>query len=71
MSHLPQLTFQMDNKTQSAIEELKAFFDTSSNAAAVRSAIALARTIAGTSGGASEVIVRDSTGKDVKIVIAR
>jgi hypothetical protein len=42
---MSQLTFQLDENFERAIEVLKEFFGTKSSAAAVRSALALARTV--------------------------
>jgi hypothetical protein len=68
---MAQLTFQLDSNSASAIEELKEFFGTSSSAAAVRSALALARTLAPTSKDHT-VIVRDQNkDEDIKIILAR
>ncbi len=68
---MAQLTFQLDSNSASAIEELKTFFGTSSNAAAVRSALAFTRAVVPTSKDRT-VIVRDQQKKeDVRIVVAR
>ncbi|MGD9671053.1 MAG: hypothetical protein AB7U75_18745 [Hyphomicrobiaceae bacterium] len=66
---MAQLTFQLDKNTELAIEELKQFFGTKSSAAAVRSAVALARTVVPTSKNRT-VLVRDQNkNEDLKIVV--
>jgi hypothetical protein len=68
---MAQLTFQTDQSTEQAIDELKGFFGTNSSAAAIRSALAMARTVVPTSKNRT-IIVRDQNrNEDVKIIIAR
>jgi hypothetical protein len=67
---MSQLTFQMDRNTELAIEELKEFFGTKSSAAAIRSALALARTVVPTSKDRTVVVRDQNTNEDVKIVVA-
>jgi hypothetical protein len=68
---MSQLTFQLDDNSEKAIEELKTFFGTKSSAAAVRSALALVRTLAPASKDRT-VIVRNQNknNEDLKIVMA-
>ena len=68
---MSQLTFQLDRNSESAIEELKEFFGTSSSAAAIRSALALARTVVPTSKDHTVVVRDQNKGGDVKIIVAR
>lgn len=64
------MTFQLDENSEMAINELKDFFGTKSGAAAIRSALALARAVAPTSKDRT-LVVRDlNSGEDVKIVFA-
>jgi hypothetical protein len=58
--------------SERAIEELKEFFGTKSSAAAVRSALALARAVGSTSTDGRTVIVHDQNkDEDVRIIVAR
>ncbi len=67
---MAQMTFQLDDNSEIAIDELKEFFGTKSGAAAIRSALALARAIVPTSKDRT-LVVRDlNKGEDVKIVVA-
>ena len=66
---MTQMTFQVDGNSEKAIEELKEFFGTKSTAAAIRSALLLARTAASTSKDGT-VIVRDQNrDENVRIVV--
>jgi hypothetical protein len=67
---MPQLTFQLDDSSEAAIEELKEFFGTRSSAAAVRSALALARTIAPASKDRTIIIRDQNKDEDIKILMA-
>jgi hypothetical protein len=63
------MTFQVDGNSEKAIEELKEFFGTKSTAAAIRSALLLARTAASRSKDGT-VIVRDQhNDENVRIVV--
>lgn len=68
---MSQLTVQLDENAESAIEELKKLLGTRSAGAAVRIALALAKHVAPTSKDRT-VIVRDQNhgGADVRIVLA-
>jgi hypothetical protein len=69
---MAQMTFQLDKNSEKAIDELREFFGTKSNAAAIRSALALARTIVPTANNTGTVVLRDQrSGDDVKIIVAR
>ncbi|QLH72596.1 hypothetical protein [Rhodopseudomonas palustris] len=67
---MSQLTFQLDENSEKAIEELKEFFGTKSSAAAVRSALALVRTLAPASKDRTVVIRDQNKDEDLKIVMA-
>lgn len=66
-----QLTFQLDPSTVDAIEELKEFFGTKSSAAAVRSALLLARTVVPTSKDNRVVVRNQNKDEDLTIIVAR
>jgi hypothetical protein len=68
---MAQLTFQLDPSSEQAIKELKEFFGTKSSAAAVRTALTLARTIAPASKQGTVVIRDQNTNQDLKIVMTR
>jgi hypothetical protein len=67
---MAQLTFQLDKNSETAIDELKEFFGTKSSAAAIRSALALARTIVPTSKNHTLVVHDQNKGENVKIIVA-
>jgi hypothetical protein len=66
---MPQLTFQLDPNSAKAIEELKDFFGTKSSAAAVRSALALVRTLAPASKNGTVIVHDQNKDEDLKIVM--
>lgn len=66
---MTQLTFQVDGNSEKAIEELKEFFGTKSTAAAIRSALLLARTAASTSKNGIVTVHDVDKGENVKIVV--
>lgn len=66
---MAQLTFQLDENSEQAIEELKQFFGTRSSAAAVRSALTLARTVVPTSKDRTIVIRDQNRDEDLKILM--
>lgn len=68
---MSQLTFQTDKSTDEAIEELKVFFGTKSGAAAIRSALKLARTVVPTTKGDTIVVRDQNNNEELKIVVAR
>jgi hypothetical protein len=68
---MAQLTFQLDKNSEKAIEELKEFFGTQSSGAAIRSALALARTVVPTSKNHTLVVRDQNKNEDVKIIVAR
>ncbi len=67
---MTQLTFQLDKNSEMAIDELKEFFGTKSSAAAIRSALALARTVVPTTKNRMLVVRDQNRGEDVKIIVA-
>jgi len=67
---MTQLTFQLDVNSEEAIEELKEFFGTKSSAAAVRSALALVRTLAPASKDRTVIVHDQNKDEDIKIVMA-
>ncbi len=68
---MAQLTFQLDQSSAAAIEELKEFFGTNSSAAAVRSALLLARTVVPTSRDHKVVVKDQNNDQELTIVFAR
>jgi hypothetical protein len=67
---MSQLTFQLDQNSEKAIEELKEFFGTRSSAAAVRNALALARAIVPAASSERTIVIRDQTkNEDLKILV--
>jgi hypothetical protein len=66
---MAQLTFQLDENTEKAIEELKEFFGTKSSAAAIRSALALAQVLAPTSKDRKIVVHDQNTKEKLNIVL--
>jgi len=71
---MPQVTFEIDEATEQALEELKGFFNVKTRSAAIRNAIALARVVRPAAKD-QRVVVKDlnsSEGdKDLTIVLAR
>jgi hypothetical protein len=68
-----QVTFEMDDTTEKAIEDLKTFFNVKTRSAAIRRAIALAGAIAPTAKN-HVVVVRDQKSdgnKDLTILVGR
>ena len=73
MAKNTQVTFEIDDSTEAAIDELKAFFNVRTRSAAIRNAIALARVIAPNAKDKT-VVVRDQNSiesKEVTIMVAR
>jgi hypothetical protein len=69
---MSQLTFQLDENSERAIEDLKEFFGTKSSAAAVRSALALARAASSTSSDGRTVVLHDQkSNQNVTVIVAR
>ncbi len=66
---MSQLTFQLDENTERAIEELKVFFGTRSSAAAIRSALAVAQTAVPVSKNRTIVVRDQNTNQDLNIVV--
>lgn len=65
-----QMTFQLDKNSEEALNELKELLGTKSSAAAIRSAIALAKIIVPT-GKKGRIVVRDQNkNEDISIVLA-
>jgi hypothetical protein len=69
-SSMSQLTFQLDENSEKAIEELKDFFGTRSSAAAVRSALALARAVVPASQNRTVIIRDQNRNEDLRILMA-
>jgi hypothetical protein len=67
---MSQLTFQLDENSEKAIEELKDFFGTRSSAAAVRSALALARAVVPASQNRTVIIRDQNRNEDLRILMA-
>jgi hypothetical protein len=67
---MAQLTFQLDDNSEKAIEELKDFFGTKSSAAAVRSALALVRALAPASKDRTVIVHDQNKDEDLKILLA-
>lgn len=68
---MSQLTIQLDENAEVALEELRKFFNTRSKAAALRNALALASAMVPSAGEDRTFVVRDQkTNSDTKIAIA-
>lgn len=67
---MSQATFELDDNTEAAIDQLKTFFKVKSRSQAIRSAIALAGAIAPTSKGNVVVVKDQNDNSDLKIVVA-
>ena len=72
---MAQVTFEIDESTEKALDELKAFFNVKTRSAAIRNAIALARVVKPAAKD-QRVVVRDlnsddKNGKDLTILLAR
>src|SRR5258707_10851220 len=64
-----QMTFQLDDNSEIAIDELKEFFGTKSGAAAIRSALALARAIVPTRKDRTLLVPDQKKREDVRKVV--
>ena len=65
---MAQVTFEIDEATERALEELKTFFNVKTRSAAIRSAIALARVVRPASKD-QRVVVRDLNQGDKELTI--
>lgn len=66
---MTQLTIQLDSNAEEALEELQAFFNTRSKAAALRNALSLARAVVPAAKDRTILLHDQNANQDVKIAI--
>lgn len=66
---MSQLTVQLDENAENALQELQKFFGTKSKAAALRNALALARIVAPAAKDRTLILRDQNAGEDLKIAI--
>lgn len=67
---MSQLTIQLDDNAERALQELQAFFGTSSKAAAVRTALNLARVVVPSANNNKVITIKDpESNADIRIAI--